>query len=196
MWHHTRTYTGIAAGTHQFSIRCHNDSGNMRTGNSDMASVLIVRELDSVYYPSSQAIDTYNNGWEISNGTANTWLTVGAYTKNLDITSSALEIDIHLDHYNVPVYQYLTCRPLIDGVWAGYYAGEAFANNEEEGSSREIFEGTGWYGMWRRKRVYTEIPAGTHLFSLQCLASGSSFYVGNYGHGSMLIRELDTITTD
>jgi len=196
MWHHTRTYTDVAAGTHTFSIRCNNDSGTLQIGGADMASVLIVKEIDETYYPSTIALDASSNGWEIDYGSAGTWYTLPHYAPTVDVLRGSVEIDFHIDYHNVPYGQYVTCRPLIDGEWAGTFSGQVFASPEEEGSARENYESTGWHGMWHRRRVYTDIPPGLHVFTVQCYSSGGGFYLGGYGIGSLLVREADVIADD
>lgn len=192
-WHHTRTYTGITPGTHTFSIRCYNDSGTLNIGLADAASVIIVRELDETLYPSSQALDAYANGWDINGGIDSNWYNMPAYSTTITVTRGNLDIAYHVQYYNIASGQYLTCRPMIDGQWAGTYAGRTFTSNEEEGSEHEVLNGAGWYGMLTRRRVYTNISPGSHTVSLQCLSSGASYYVGYYAVGSLLARDVDVI---
>ncbi len=196
MWHHTRLYDNIPPGTHTFSVRCHNDYGNMNIGYPEMASVLIIRALDPEFFPTTQILDPNETGWDISNAPANVWMNLSGYTRSLETGSSVLEIDVHLSFYNVQVWHFLSCRPTIDGVWAGRFADEPFVSNREEGAAREVNNSTGWHGMWHRKRIYTGIPPGKHLFSLQCMSDADGFYVGNYGHGTMMIREITRVLSD
>ena len=194
MWHHTRTYTGIPAGEHTFSIRCYNDSGTLNMGYADMASVLIVKEIDEAAHASKQSIDAYGNGWGITFGEAGKWYTLPNYNMTFPVTRGALEIESFVDHYLVAQGKWVTCRPAIDGQWAGSFAGLQFSPEDEEGAQKEVFESAGWHGIWHRKRVYTNIPAGDRSVTLQCLSNGGGYYVGHYSHGSMLVREAELVS--
>jgi hypothetical protein len=58
--------------------------------------------------------------------------------------------------------------PVIDGVWAGKFS------IGPVDSSREgwVWMGTGTpYMVWSSARVYTNVPAGPHTFSVQCWAN-------------------------
>lgn len=193
MWHHTRTYTGVPTGTHTFSIRCYSDSGPLNLGYGDMASVIIVKQIDESLYPSKQVADAYGNGWEISSGTDSRWYTLPNYSLPVNVTRGTLQIDTNLDFYYVAAGAWISCRPMIDGQWAGSYAGLTFTSNEEEGSKKENFESVGWHGMWNRSRIYRNIPTGTRTVTLQCLSNSSGFYVGHYSVGTMQVREVDLI---
>ncbi len=196
MWYHTRTYTDLSPGTHVFSIRCNNDSGSLQMGAEDMASILTVKELDETYYPATIALDASQNGWEVDNGTGQVWYNMVHYAPTVEVTTGDVEIDIEMDFHNVAWGGYFTCRPLIDGLWAGAYAGLEFSSPEEEGSVREVFESTGWHGMFHRRRIYTDIPLGYHVFSLQCYSSNNGFYAGGYGVQSMQVRAATVIRDD
>ena len=198
MWHHTRVYTTIPAGTHTFSIRCYNDSGSLNIGYPDMASVIIVKEIAETAYPSTQKLVASAGagpagGYEINSGASNAWLTLPNYQVSVNVIRGALDIQEHLDHNTVATNNWISCRPMIDGQWAGSYSGQNFNSNEEEGSMKEDFESTGWWGVWDRRRVYTNIPTGTHTLTIQCLSSAGGYNVGYWNLGSLLAREVDVI---
>jgi hypothetical protein len=196
MWHHTRTYTGIAAGTHTFSVRCYNDSGTLNIGYADMASVLIVKEIDETRYPSKQVVDAYGNGWEINSGLDSKWYSLPNYSLQFTTKGGKVVIESHLDHYHLATGSWFSCRPAVDGKWAGSYSGQAFSSNEEEGSQKEVFESVGWHGMFHRKRAYSGIPAGSHTLTLECLSNAAGYYSGHHSNGSMLVREADVVGDD
>ena len=196
MWSHRRTYTGISAGSHTFSIRCYNNSGTLEIGHNNMASLIIVKELDESQFVSSQKIDAYGNGWEISNGSANTWYTLPNYTTTIDVQHGNLDIYQHVEMHHTNPNHYTTCRPLIDDQWAGTFAGLSWDANDQEGAFREVYESDGWHGMWNRSRIYTDIPLGTRTVKLQCMSSSNNFYVGQNVHGSQLIRDVEVISVD
>ena len=196
MWNHKRTYTGISAGSHTFSIRCYNDSGTLNMSRDNSASVIIVKELDETEFTSSQKVDAYANGWEITTGSANTWYTLANYTTTIDVQHGNLDIYQHVQHRSIAPNHYFTCRPLIDDQWAGSFAGLSWDANDQEGTNREVYEGAGWHGFWNRSRIYTDIPLGTHTLKLQCLSSGSGYNSSHHGQGSLLARDVEVISVD
>ena len=193
MWTHKRTYTGISAGSHTFSIRCYNDAGTLQMGHPNMASLIIVKEIDETNFASTQSIDEYANGWEVNNLAAGTWRDFGHFSATIDVQRGNLDIFIHTDYYQVDPGQYFTCRPLIDGQWAGSFAGLSWDHHDQEGGERQVYGGDGHHGMWNRGRIYTDIPTGSHTVTIQCDASGGNYYAGYYAQGSLLVRDVDVL---
>ena len=196
MWSHKRTYSGISAGSHTFSIRCYNDSATLNLGHENMASVIIVKELDETQFASSQAVDAYGTGWEINNGSANTWYTLPHYNTTIDVQHGNLDIYQNIQLYHVNPNAYFTCRPLIDDQWAGSFAGLSWDANDQEGAHREAYQSDGHHGMWNRSRIYTDIPPGSHTVKIQCLSDQNNFYSGEHANGSMLVRDVEVISVD
>ena len=195
MWNHRRTYTGVPAGSHTFSIGCYNDSGTLQMGKNNGASLIIVKEIDESEFASAQAIDAYGN-WEISSGSANTWYTLTHFTTTIDVQHGNLDIYQHLEMYHTNPNNWTTCRPLVDDQWAGSFAGLSWDANDQEGAHRDVYESDGWHAMWNRSRIYTDIPLGTRTVKLQCLSSGNSFYVSHHAQGSQLIRDVEVMLVD
>ena len=196
MWNHRRTYTGISAGSHTFSIRCYNDAGTLNLGLDQAASLIIVKELDETEFTSAQKVDTYNNGWDISNGNANTWYTLDNFSTTIDVQHGNLDIYQHTELYAVNPNAYFTCRPLIDDQWAGSFAGLSWDTNDQEGAHRQMYNADGRHAMWNRSRIYTDIPLGTHTVKIQCFSDQNSFYAGNHGQNSLLVRDVEVISVD
>ncbi len=192
MWTHSRVYKNIAPGTHTFSIRCYNDSNSLHLGEPDNASVILVRELDNVADQYGQGIDNHNNGWGINNGTDSFWYDMPNLQTNVTVTHGNLEVTEWLGYYHVNNQAWFTCRPTIDGSWLGTYAGLSFTSNEEEGVAHQPAS-NGHYGVWHRRRIYTDIPPGDHVVTLQCLSNGDNFYAAHHGQGSLTVRDVQLI---
>lgn len=71
----------------------------------------------------------------------------------------------------------ITCRPVLDGVPAGVFAGYDITNIWSEGL-QSVFSSEGWR-LWSATRGYTGIPTGQHTMTLQCTQdSANSQQVG------------------
>jgi hypothetical protein len=69
-----------------------------------------------------------------------------------------------------------TCRPLIDGQWAGDYSGQPKSINDPfwtEGLMAVGCCGGGWR-KWANQRIYAGVLAGSHIFEVQCVTDGGS----------------------
>ena len=64
--------------------------------------------------------------------------------------------------------QFFSCRPMVDDRWAGEYGGYPATQRWLEGVKGGHPNMEIWYG-WDKSRVYTEIPAGNHTLSVQCM---------------------------
>ena len=192
MWTHSRVYKNIPGGTHTFSIRCHNDSGTLNMGDTDAASVIIVRELDGVADKVSQGIDKNGEGnWKIANGTDSMWYPLPDHTATLTVTHGNLDITEFVTFYAVPANAWLTCRPVVAGKWLGTLSGLKFLSNEEEGVIHQ-HSNNGYHGVHHRRRIYP-VPNGDYTVSLECLSNLSGYYVQQYGQGSLTVRDVKLI---
>ncbi|MCA9690319.1 MAG: hypothetical protein KC636_11965 [Myxococcales bacterium] len=193
MWTHSRVYKNIPAGTHTFSIRCHNDSGTLSIGENDAASVLIVRELDNVKDTYGQGIDKNNdNGWKINNGTDSLWYNLNEHQTTVTVTHGNLLVTEWLSYYHINDGAWFTCRPTIEGQWLGTYGGENFTSNEEEGVAHQPAS-NGHHGVWHRSRIYKGFDPGDYVVTLQCLSNGNEYYASRYGQGSLTVRDVQLI---
>ena len=89
------------------------------------------------------------------------------------------------------------CRPTVDGEWAG-----SFENLDQEFEWHEGREQTSWsdddnFRLWKRMRVYYDIPAGDHTLGVQCRTSAGEVAVGRANSSSVILtREYDGIDSD
>ncbi len=197
-WTHSRIYTGISQGSHTFDIRCHNGWGILKMGQEGAASVIIVREIDNDEQAVAQALDqaSNGNGYEINGlGQPFNWYPLAKHQVPVDVTYGTLDVTSYTQYYGINTNAWLTCRPVIDGMWLGTFSGAAFESNEEEGVVHSLV-GDDYYGMWYRRRLYTGIPQGQHTVEIECLSNGNDYYVGSYGHGTLTVRDVPLITAD
>jgi hypothetical protein len=76
----------------------------------------------------------------------------------------------------VPLYSNLgnvACQPAIDGKWAGIYA---FPTINAADPMKEMFFANSGYVTLSTVRVYSNVPAGNHWFSIQCWAAGQVYF--------------------
>jgi hypothetical protein len=74
-----------------------------------------------------------------------------------------------------------TCRPIIDGQWAGDYGGQTKSISDPfwtEGLMAVGCCGGGWR-KWTNQRIYTGVPARSHTFEVQCVADGGFLTVND-----------------
>ena len=193
MWTHSRLYKNITPGTHTFSIRCYNDAGTLNMSDADVASVILVRELDNENDHVSQSVDKNNdNGWKINQGLDSQWFDLNEHQTSLTVKHGNLEVTEFLDYQHINSGQWLSCRPVINAKWLGTFSGGQFLSNEEEGIIHQQAS-DGHHGMWHRRRIYTGIPEGDYVVGLQCLSSGNDFYVSRYGQGTLTVRDVQLI---
>jgi len=81
----------------------------------------------------------------------------------------------------------VSCQPAIDGVWAG---AKAFPQMDPFNSTKEGFWGGSGYVLWSTSRVYSNVPAGFHQFSIQCWSAGPVSYVSTTALASMTVIEM------
>jgi len=81
----------------------------------------------------------------------------------------------------------VSCQPAIDGVWAG---SKAFPQMDPFNSTKEGFFGGSGYVLWSTSRVYSNVPAGFHQFSIQCWSAGPVSYVSTTAIASMTVIEM------
>jgi hypothetical protein len=81
----------------------------------------------------------------------------------------------------------VSCQPAIDGVWAG---AKAFPAMDPFNSTKEGFWGGSGYVLWSTSRVYSNVPAGSHQFSIQCWSAGPVSYVSTTALASMTVIEM------
>ncbi|HEX6163573.1 MAG TPA: hypothetical protein VFZ31_09415 [Vicinamibacterales bacterium] len=85
-----------------------------------------------------------------------------------------------------------TCRPIIDGQWAGDFAGEPKPGESPfwpEGLTAVGCCGGGWR-KWSTSRVYSNIPAGPHTFAIQCATDGGTMSMSGGPSSSWHVFEI------
>jgi hypothetical protein len=90
----------------------------------------------------------------------------------------------------VPLYSNtanVACQPAIDGKWAGAYA---FPTITASDPMKEMFIATSGYVTWSTARVYSNVPAGNHWFSIQCWAAGQVFFPSSNTLISLRVIEM------
>jgi hypothetical protein len=92
------------------------------------------------------------------------WVLIPDSTVTFMSEGGPLLISIDVSLY-AAVAQTFSCRPLVDGEWAGHNGGHPFVSLWTEG-----LQGTTWgWVNWTKSRVYKGIPAGGHTLSVECL---------------------------
>jgi hypothetical protein len=90
----------------------------------------------------------------------------------------------------VPLYSnsgQVACQPAIDGKWAG---ASAFPTLNAADPMKEMFFQISGYITWSTVRVYTNVPAGNHWFSIQCSAAGQVFFPSSNTLISLSVIEM------
>jgi len=74
-----------------------------------------------------------------------------------------------------------TCRPVIDGRWAGDFA--LLSKSADDPFWTEGLVAVGVLGnafqAWSKTRVYFGVPAGTHTFMIQCATDDGTLTIGS-----------------
>ena len=81
----------------------------------------------------------------------------------------------------------VSCQPAIDGTWAGAFA---FPTIDPSNVSKEGFFGGTGYVLWQTSRVYSNVPAGSHQFSMQCWVAGPVSFVSATTLASVTVTEF------
>ncbi|MCA9697487.1 MAG: hypothetical protein KC431_08175, partial [Myxococcales bacterium] len=194
LWTHSRAYEGIEPGTHTFDIRCHSDANVLKIGEDGAASVLIVREIDNDDQVVAQGVDLHDNGWEIDGNSAMpfNWYPLQHHQATVEVTHGTLDVAAFTTYYQVNGGAWLSCRPMLNGMWLGTYSGAAFESNEEEGVIHQLAS-DGYHGVWYRRRLYTGIPEGPQTIEFECVSNSDSYWVGRYGQGTLTVRDVPLI---
>ena len=76
-----------------------------------------------------------------------------------------------------------TCRPIIDGQWAGDFSGQIKSYGDPYWTEGVIATGCCGGGLraWTTSKVYTDVPPGSHTFAVQCATDGGILVVNDGG---------------
>ena len=77
-----------------------------------------------------------------------------------------------------PAFQTFSCRPTIDGQWAGHFAGLPYSEKWTEGLNSVD---RSWFS-WTKTRVYVGVPAGQHQVAIECLKDSMPTVTSMIGH--------------
>jgi hypothetical protein len=103
------------------------------------------------------------------------WVTVPASTVAFTSEGGALLISMDMALFST-VGQSASCRPMIDGRWAGDFGGYPFFPRWTEGPGY-----ANWWYPWSKSRLYTGVPAGSHVLTVECIKDldGTPLKVGH-----------------
>jgi hypothetical protein len=104
--------------------------------------------------------------------TNDTWVTIPASTTAFTSDGGPLMLNVDMSLFASYATTF-SCRPMIDGQWAGMYGHYPVPVNASDPNGPAWFEGLsassyGWV-MWSKSRVYSGVPAGSHTLTVQCL---------------------------
>jgi len=103
------------------------------------------------------------------------WVAVPDSTVAFTSQGGALLISMDMALFST-VGQSASCRPMIDGQWAGDFGGYPFFPRWTEGPGY-----TNWWYQWSKSRLYTGVPAGGHVLTVECIKdlAGTNLKVGH-----------------
>jgi hypothetical protein len=105
------------------------------------------------------------------------WVTVN--DSLLSIVTSGAPLMITVNTY-LNGGSHATCRPVIDGVWAGQY-GMLPNPGDPKWQEGLVDTGLGGWHPWQKTRIYPGVPAGPHQLQVQCATDGGTLGVCNSG---------------
>ena len=119
---------------------------------------------------------SWNGGTTQSSGS---WVTINASLMNITTSGGPLLITVNT-YLNGGSHS--TCRPIIDGVWAGTYGGLPNSGDPfwQEGLIVTGASPGNWW-PWNKTRLYPGIPAGNHTLQVQCATNSGTLGVCNDG---------------
>ena len=116
-------------------------------------------------------------------------MTIPASETTVTTEGGPLQISIDVS-MTTTTNQTFSCRPTIDGEWAGHFGNYAYAATWTEGTMTTY---ASVWTMWAKTRVYTGVPAGTHTVAVQCLRESMTSPI-TVGHavvpGSLSVLEM------
>ena len=91
------------------------------------------------------------------------WVAIPESTVAFTSEGGALLISMDMALFST-VGQSASCRPMIDGQWAGDFGGYPFFPRWTEGPGY-----ANWWYPWSKSRLYTGVPAGSHVLTVECI---------------------------
>lgn len=99
------------------------------------------------------------------------WMPIPGSSVEGTTTGRPLQISMDLSLQSL---SNVTCRPVVDGVWAGDFSGQP-KSVDDPFWTEGIFAISGSLAKWSSTRLYPGIPAGVHTFSVQCAVPDSGW---------------------
>jgi len=96
------------------------------------------------------------------------WVTIPASSVVFTSEGGALLISMDMALFSLSP-QSASCRPMIDGQWAGDFGGYPFFDGWTEGPGY-----ASWWYPWSKSRLYTGVPAGSHVLTVECKKDGEA----------------------
>ena len=151
-------------------------SGVLNMGNNKitgLAAPTVATDAVNKAYADSLLTPRYNTvSWASATfHSAGIWTTIPASSISLTTTAKPLLITMNL---SLNGGSHGSCRPIIDGVWAGSYGGLINPGDPfwQEGLIN-VGLGGGW-ARWNLNRIYPGVPAGNHNFQIQCVTDAAT----------------------
>jgi len=173
LWNRNRIYTGLSAGSHNFTVACVTDAATVSIGNGSMTGVLSVIAYPDPSVPSNspKAYKATKRGPD-SLPVGSNWVDISSLSAAFTASGGPVEVGVSMP---LNSGSHTTCRALIDG--SPITAGEPDDFNYiwHEGLNYSF---DGW-AQWDRIRVYRNIPAGAHTLTAQCRNDGATATAGH-----------------
>ena len=119
--------------------------------------------------------------WSWANGSTvsccGSWSTVSGSQFTATTYGGDLEISMNVF---INGGSHSTCQPIIDGQWAGSYAGLPNPGDPYWKEGLTYTGATGWHN-WNPTRIYPNVPAGSHAFAIQCATDSGTAGICNAG---------------
>jgi hypothetical protein len=119
------------------------------------------------------------------NWTAGTVIGVGTWTtlagSQFTATTNGGDLLVFMSIPLLGSGSHSTCRPMIDGSWAGSYASLPLSPNEPYWTEGLVLTNSSGWALWAPTKLYRSIPAGSHTFSVQCATNTGTLTIGNAG---------------
>jgi hypothetical protein len=101
------------------------------------------------------------------------WATIPGSTLPITTGGGPLRITVNVSFING---SHATCRPIIDGAWAGSFGGLPNPGDPFWQEGLEYSAGGVWH-LWAKTRMYPGIPAGNHSLAVQCATDSGTLSV-------------------
>ena len=169
-WERTRMYDNVSAGTHNVTVECVTDSGEVTLGNDRMP-----QHLSVVSYPKNEdnkGVTTDFVSVKTDQRIGTTWVKMPNLKLDVPVTDGPVEIG-----YSLPMSDgsHSTCRLLVDGNAAKPDHDDNTSYIWQSGLEYTV---DGW-AMWDAKYVFHSLDEGDHNFQVECRTDGGT---ARFGH--------------